>query len=792
MNIFHKVARESLSKNRTRTLVTVIGVVLSAALITGVMSFGYSLLRTLAEATAVRYGDWHLAVESADEAFMSEQEQSGAVADIFAFDELGDIVINDEDSKVRLIGFTKEMFSRLPLTVISGRLPQNERELLLRDGVSERTTGDTVSVSFGDGTQVQYTVVGICSRPAFESKNSDGYIAITYIEEMSGTALKTAFIKLSNPYSIRSYASGIAENSYYNSKLLRFMGIWESGDDSIMVTMMLAVGIVVIGIIMIGSVFLIFNSFNISLNERTHQIGLLASVGATPKQILGSVLYEGLCVGVIGIPLGILAGLGAMQLVISTTASQFSDIFPMAIGLRLYVSLPILLGAMLISLVTILISAYIPARKAAGTPVMSCIRQTGEVKLSGRDVKTSKLSEQLLGFEGTLALKNFKRNRRQYRSVILSLVLSIVLFVSTSTFTESLSAIADNSRMVTDYDVGFGATKIDDDTLITLFEKCSTLNYMTGRSMQAVYEIPIAVDDTSYTATVQFLDNESYTDYLERCGIDAATDRLPALAKTNDSSADSVEQLPNLFESKSVMAVLNEKEINIECVEVISPDVPPFRGTVKTLPYTLQIVAPWSMKQELAPDSEPRAKGITVCSDRSDEDKKQLQSIVAADGISGSYYLVDCAEILNSNNSLVSVANLFSYTFIVMITLIAVANVFNTISTNIRLRRRELAMIRSVGMSDRSFNRMMRFECVFYGLCAMLFGLPLSLLLSYGIQGVMMDGVVEAGGASYSFPGIPIAVSICGVLLIIFVTMMYTVNKLKRENIIDALRDEMN
>ena len=105
--------------------------------------------------------------------------------------------------------------------------------------------------------------------------------------------------------------------------------------------------------------------------------------------------------------------------------------------MNLSISVPALIAAAMISLVTILISAYIPARKAAGIPVMECIRQTNDVKVEPKAVKTSKISERLFGLEGILALKNFKRNKKRYKSIVLSLTLSVVLFVAASSWNVS-------------------------------------------------------------------------------------------------------------------------------------------------------------------------------------------------------------------------------------------------------------------------------------------------------------------------------------------------------------------
>ena len=144
---------------------------------------------------------------------------------------------------------------------------------------------------------------------------------------------------------------------------------------------------------------------------------------------------------------------------------------------------------------------------------------------------------------------------------------------------------------------------------------------------------------------------------------------------------------------------------------------------------------------------------------------------------------------LEESRNYIFIANVFAYTFIIMISLIAAANVFNTISTNIKLRRQELAMLRSVGMSDRDFNKMMRFECVFYGMRALLFGLPLAVVSSWLIHRGMFAAGAE--GIDFTLPWASIGISVCSVLLVIFVTMMYAVSKIKKENIIDALRDDM-
>jgi len=169
--------------------------------------------------------------------------------------------------------------------------------------------------------------------------------------------------------------------------------------------------------------------------------------------------------------------------------------------------------------------------------------------------------------------------------------------------------------------------------------------------------------------------------------------------------------------------------------------------------------------------------------------KGKIQTMLVEEGIMADYRLYNLSQAFEIFRRTGFMVDLFTYTFTAMIALIAVANVFNTISTNIMLRRRELAMLRSVGMSDRGFNRMMRFECAFYGMRTLFAGIPISLFLSWLIHTVIIS--VEERDIAFTLPWGALGFSIFEVFGIVFITMAYATGKIRKENIIDALRDEM-
>jgi len=845
MNIFNKITLQSMKKSRTRTIVTVIGVVLSAAMITAVASFAVSLQSYMIKGAAAKYGNWHIELPDTDSSFVLEQAEDSRVENTVALQNIGYATLeggqNPGKPYLFITGWNEEALDALPIKLLSGRLPENNSEVVIpahiaANGGVKIAVGETLTLSAGNRmsgdqklsqhdsyytgeetlvptTEKTYTVVGICQRPAIEESAAPGYTLIT-TEDSAAADNLTVFITLKNPYQVHSYADSLSDNDRYilNDNILRFMGL--SGEKMIMV-LLYSIGGILIALVMLGSVFLIYNSFNISLNERTHQFGILMSVGATEKQLRNSVLFEGLCIGTIGIPLGILVGIPSIMLVLSLAAKNFANIMYDNVSLTLVVSIPALIAAAVISMITILISAYIPAKKAARTPVMECIRQTNEVKVEAKAVRTSKLAKCFYGLEGTLALKNFKRNRRRYRSIILSLTLSVVLFVSANSFGTYLNQIGQNSsQVVEDYDICFYTRDMEESELLQLYNKLKTAAGITESSHQALstyscvlntsdlpshffdeYGEPIGYDGASETAEVlldiQFVEDSVYQNLLEGLGLSAeqytGQDKEMIMAGVLPGRWYTQEQ-PMKFTLRSKTGD-QTKTIRATFVKDYPDLLPAEPGEWPG--YSLMVIAPYEVKPQfdtLGATVKPTKLGMTFKSENPGQSTSKMQTIIDGAGITADYTLYNIYEILEENRNTIFIVNLFSGVFTIMVSLIAVANVFNTISTNIKLRRRELAMLRSVGMSDRDFQKMMNYECAFYGIRTLLFGLPIAGIIS----GLIYKGLIIGGAdIGFTFPWSSIGISVFCVFLVVFITMLYAISKIKKENIIDVLRDDM-
>ena len=148
--------------------------------------------------------------------------------------------------------------------------------------------------------------------------------------------------------------------------------------------------------------------------------------------------------------------------------------------------------------------------------------------------------------------------------------------------------------------------------------------------------------------------------------------------------------------------------------------------------------------------------------------------------------LFDVAADAERARSLTVIVNVFAYGFIILISLIALTNVFNTVSTNIFLRRRELAMFKSIGMTRRGFNKMMNYECIICGARGLMLGLPVSVLVTFLIYRIMAQGF----SSNFYIPWYSIAIAVFSVFAVVFVAMLYSMGKISKENTIDTLKNE--
>lgn len=200
----------------------------------------------------------------------------------------------------------------------------------------------------------------------------------------------------------------------------------------------------------------------------------------------------------------------------------------------------------------------------------------------------------------------------------------------------------------------------------------------------------------------------------------------------------------------------------------------------------LNIIYPYSMMDNVLPE-EMRSSNtfFYLATDDHRASFDNLKKVLDENGLN-SLNLNDYAEREELKRNLVTIIQVFSYGFIVLISLVAATNVFNTITTNINLRRREFAMLKSVGMTQKGFHRMMNYECLLYGTRALLFGLP----VSAGVTWLIYRAVAGGYETTWRLPWGAVGIAVLSVFLVVFATMMYAMSKIRKDNPIDALKNE--
>lgn len=839
MNVFHRFTRRSLRENRSRTWVTVIGIILSVALFTAVAEGGYSGVQYLIRTEETSAGRFHGLMSQLTAQEVESLRQKPEISELACWQEVGWGYIGSENQwkpYLKVVSMDETLPQLLSIRLTAGRLPEKTGELLIPEHLLENgnvalPVGSAITLSLGqrmldgesvetdwllegetleNGTYHSYTVVGTYQRLSYaaESYECPGYTAIT-CGESGGSC--TAFFRVAQPRTIYQQMSGCDWNPH--TTLLNYSGATGHGSVNSVIYSMAAILML---LIVFGSVSLIYNSFSISVSQRTRQFGILKSIGATKAQIRGSVLYEALLLCAVGIPAGLLLGCAGIGITLYCLRDSFGFLTGDSVSvvqMQLVLNPWALLVSALVGLVTALISAWIPARRAVRITAMEAIRQSQDVRIRGRELRTGFLTRRFFGFSGLLAAKNFKRDRKRYRATILGLFLSVTLFISASSFCAYLSGAAKSvevssgssadleyserlpadvtaqqrlTQLLAVQGVDGGTYTLGSATTLYLSQDCLHSEFlaypnMSSTNKQERYARLLFVEDGEYRRLLQEngLDEADYfnadaplalaLDQASLWGDDGSGEKrytFHMLAKNAlPISGLRLDQWKDIDGWFLFDASTEYREDGVACVrywpqeyqeDIISGEMPdsslsrlvPLEeaatgGTLRIgaildeAPYyaqgdRLELLYPHSLYEAVMGQALSGEDRVYVFSFQAEEHAvvyERMGTLLAQSGLSRAN-LRDLASDNEASRAMVTVVRVFSYGFIVLISLISMANVFNTISTSIALRRREFAMLRSVGLTQRDFGRMMNYECLIYGLRALLWGLPASALMT--------------------------------------------------------------
>lgn len=870
MKLLNKLTLKNLRLNKVRTIVTIVGIMLSAALITVVSGMALSGRQTMIDAQI----NYDVALDIIDNSVIETARNNRNVENAFYKERLGYARTKNADGEIcdySVLAMSENTYGNcFKIDLIKGKFPTNSGEAVVtkafktQDGKDVKI-GDKITLDVGvltdkdgnvldeegihnllqkdfnkcsiiDTVKRTYTVTGIIERPKTSELYDPSNLSMIYtvsdekapIEAIRTKHMNKLYIAYT-PQSEGNYLQNTADilgfkaddmsnvisdeispedqqtsgiNAYeFNSILLSMKGY---GSNDATNTVIFSLAVIIIIIVMLASVFVIRNSFAISITEKTSMYGMLASVGATKRQIRRNVLFEGFILGLIGIPLGILLGLGVNAILITILNSVLGDMLNGATFVFVTPTIPIIC-AIVLSAVTIFCSSFFIALRASRIPPLVAIRGNKDIKVkNNKSYRTSKLTKKLFGVGGEIASKSLKRSRKKYRTTVISIVVSVAMFIAVSAFMDYGMTYTEHYYGKTDY--SYMVSGIDTKQAQTIEKMPEIDNYLTVGLQYGHVSADVPVNecgenflydnaDGTKSFSVEFLEFEHDT-FVKICReleldynkVKGGVLVYSQVTPDNSESGNSSKPMKLFGKTAPTKFIVYGNELIAGKLKVSSvfDEIPKSADSVigeGTIFGQGLIIGEQGV---ISPQLGEHECYITLYANTSNHTSltNRIESMKGADD---SIYIFDYEENVRQFNAIMLIVGIFIYGFIGVISLIGLTNIFNTISTNMQLRSKEFASLKSIGMTKKEFNRMIRLESLMYGIKSLIIGIPLGGL---GVFAIFSAFSIGSAPMSFVFPWKAILISIAVVFVAVWLIMKYSISKVNKQNIIETIRND--
>ena len=829
MNLLNRLTVKNLKLNKKRTTVTIIGIILATALICGVATLVSSYLESTKEFIKKTQGDYHyefinVPIKEAFNIPNNENIESSYNTHTYDYTQVSDDVF------VQLAQLTN--IEKMGIQIEEGRLPQGEREIAVTENNYSEKIGDKITLNLSDKGIIEYTIVGIVNitddslNKQNNSKGKEYFTALAQIKSLDKDAKVNVYVKFKNLNERIDTAAEILgidkttlntletnnrakteknlfenETNKYairgNARLIQI----ESGDyiDSTL-EMVFAISAIIMVIVILTSVFCIKNSFEISITEKVKQYGMISSLGATSKQIKKNVLYEAFRLGIIGIPLGVLFGTLVIFIVLKIV-EKISGSNLLGMNLIFSTNLLVITLSIILSIITIYLSARKASKKASKISPIEAIRSNEDIKINPKKLKSPKFIKGIFGIGGDIAYKNLKRNKKKFRTAIVSIVMCVTVFIAMNTFINDVYKAKTATTEIKNYtilvygdDYEFLQTmakelNLDRYSIIrTNFVYNETLE--DHKSEEAKQSTDVNLKGTPIVSVIS-LGNEEYERYIEQFGLKYEDvkdkgilyDSYTETIETEERTRHRVIRILDYKEGDVITSKLNSPEINVDfSVEIAKvTDIKPLG--LDSLGENATIIISDEMMDKIG-DASPFGRSLCIDTENDKEIEEKINDNYMNSGHISN--VTNYANEIREEQAISLTISIFLYGFVIATALIGITNIFNTITTSMELRQKEFAHLKAIGMTRKEFNKMISLESLFYILKSLIIAIPLGLILSYIIH-LAFEINLEM---PYEFPIIGILISIIVASLLIISIMRYSLRKIKKQNIIETMRRE--
>jgi putative ABC transport system permease protein len=848
MKSYGALSGRYLKQQRKRSILTVIGIILSVALISAIGTMGQSMKDNMLRQAIYEQGSYHFAYPSGDKKLYDELKNNVLVNRIGVVKEGPQTELQDS-FKLTLVEANADLFDLAPLHLQEGRWPQKPDEAVVEQWMLARLpgapkVGGKAELVGPDGNKRSYTISGVLVNTRSGQQNAESNAYTLMDENALSSGKLMLFVTLKPGVDISSHLEAFAKLGdpfAPNNQVLAYMG--ESSDDDFNKALAIIFG-TLIGLVVLSTAAVIYNIFHISVLERIRQFGLLRTLGATPSQIRGLVFREATTLAAIGIPLGLACGWGALWLVIRLMLSAGFSILQMD-DFQLTWHNWIMGGSVLVGLLSVYLAAWLPARKASSVSPVEAVRGAGSIVRES--FRRSRLPSplQAFGVGGKMASKNIRRNRSKYRITTFSIIISVTLFIVFHYFTqESLnltvdsneenriafsvyknySSSDDNGEAARDfipkeqieriaalpgvrgvygnYSSLVGNLWIPANRVNPQFLAVSGLQMETKAKDGADYRIGPAYIRKYDEARLQEAASYLIAGTADPQKLEAQNAVLIVTAVKPQDPKTGKRTLLNMADYKvgdkllidwSAMASDPEKASKPIYAEVTVGGIlsqSPFGSTYQE--EALSVMAPMSVFDKLAmtvpgeTGASLGMEGIDVALEDGADAEAIRQALQALVDSLPNARLVDVAAQQKQERQFNLQMQIFVYGFLTVIGVIGSLNIINTVQTNLLLRRREFGLLQAVGMTMGQLKRMASLEGIWFGVLGSFWGLVFGIGLSYFLF-VELSGIQ---GMPFRFPwgGALIA---CGAALAVgLLSVQGPLRRMSKLNLIESLREE--
>lgn len=840
MNVLSKLTIKNLKLNKKRTMVTVIGIILSVAMLSAVASMFFSARDSFIRYEKRKAGDCHYVFRDVPAEDMQVFRWNRKIESAYPVKEIGyahlDGGVNEYKPYLYVEALSSEAMKHMGIRMVDGRLPQSEDEILISSHIATNggvtyNIGDTLTLDVGrresedsllrqqnpynpdvkeeivDTKQKTYQVVGVMERleTTIEDYEAPGYTCFTLLTQEFNTGSADIYVRytkdgLKEHDTITAGILGITEQEFWtgeegkypyasNSYLIQIeSGILSDGTMRSLAT----AGMFVVLIIIFTSVFCIKNSFDISIAEKTRQYGMLRSVGATKRQIRKNVYYEATILGLLGIPAGLIFGNLASYVLLQITNQFLKGNLNVTLSYQ-FSWLAILFG-LLLGFVTVYLSAGRGAKRAAKITPIQAISNSGEIKLRPGKLHAPKWVNRFFGIGGEISYKNLKRSKKKYRTTVISIIVCVATFIATASFVDLAFDTIRWELKASDYSLRVSWSKdVDDIEYVRQIRALDGIEESTYFTYNDV-KVDKALYSKEYLEIYPDSPAEDEEEFITLCVVDEET--FHAYVEKLHLSYDKVKDQGVLLNYIHEYVQKTPEEDDFQEVEIpmYAYKAGDTIGGIRIAALSKEVFFGLDEFQSCARLVVNRAyydngadyynNYMYIKCENATKVQGEIEEICKDDE---TLNIDNREEATKSMEAFYTLLAIFLYGFIIVIALIGVTSIFNTITTNMELRRQEFAMLKSVGMTSREFNRMIRLESFFYGSKSLLIGVPIGCVLSYVIYKLLADGSMDVG---YRLPVKPILISIVCVFALILVIMRYSIGRIRRQNMIETIRNE--